>query len=287
MAQTYRDNEVIVVNDGSTDKTDEFLSRYASKIRKIYQPNKGPAEARNTGIADANGEYVAFLDQDDAWLPDKLRLQVELMEKNNRLGLTYTDMYILEDKVFANDDHAGRRSFQVREPHRGSVFEYLFLDNFITTSSVMARKECFSKVGMFDPSVVPSEDVDKWLRIAALYEVDYVNAPLVKFRDHVGCFRGNKIVTWTHIIDVFDKALLDHPLYKAALGKKADRRLSYFHVMLGKAYLSKMSFKKAFREFSAAIRLDGSPLLPFYILFSFIFEAFTDLLRKVRYWGQK
>ncbi len=181
LSQTYGDYEVIVVNDGSTDKTDEVLSRYASKIKKIYQPNKGPAEARNTGIANSEGEYVAFLDQDDAWLPDKLRMQVEVMEKNDKLGLVYTDTYVLKDKEFNNANSLCRRSFQIRKPHRGAVLEYLFLGNFIATSSVMVRKECFSEIGMFDPSVVPSEDYDRWLRIAVAYEIDFIDAPVVNF----------------------------------------------------------------------------------------------------------
>lgn len=255
LGQTYGDYEIIVVNDGSTDKTDEVLSRYASKIKKIYQPNKGPAEARNTGIANSEGGYIAFLDQDDAWLPEKLRMQVEVMEKNNKLGLVYTDTYVLKDKEFGNADCLCRRSFQTRQPHRGSVIEYLFLDNFIATSSVMVRKECFSEIGMFDPSVVPSEDYDRWLRIAADYEIDFVDAPLVKFRDHIAAFAGNKIVTLTHAIDVLNKVLSEYPRLRSALGKRAGQRLSYFHAMLGKACLSKMLFKKALHNFYMALRL--------------------------------
>ncbi|MDD5680406.1 MAG: glycosyltransferase family A protein [Candidatus Omnitrophica bacterium] len=280
--QTYGDYEIIVVNDGSTDKTDEILSGYTSKIKKIYQPNKGPAEARNTGVANSEGEYIAFLDQDDAWLPDKLRMQVEVMGKNDKLGLVYTDTYILKDKEFSISDRPCRRSFQIRQPHRGSVLEYLFLDNFIATSSVMVRKECFSEIGMFDPSVVPSEDYDRWLRIAAAYEMDFMNVPLVKFRDHIAAFAGNKIVTLTHIIDVLNKALSEYPHLRKILGKRADQRLSYFYVLLGKTYLSKMFFKKAFHSFYIAFKLTGSPLLPFYILFSFIFESFVDILKQVK-----
>lgn len=255
LAQTYGDYEVIVINDGSTDKTDEILVKYVQKIKVMRQPNKGPAEARNTGIANSEGKYIAFLDQDDAWLPDKLKMQVEIMEKNNKLGLVYTDVYVLKDKEFGNADHLYKRSFQMRQPHRGSIFEYLFLDNFISTSSVMVRKECLSKVGMFDPAVVPSEDYDRWLRIAAVCEIDYIDTPLVKFRDHIAAFAGNKILTLTHVIDVLNKMLSEYPNLRGALGKKADQRLSYFHVMLGKMYLSKMFFKNAFHNFYIALRL--------------------------------
>ena len=281
LGQTYGDYEIIAVNDGSTDKTDEVLSRYASKIRKIYQPNKGPAEARNTGIANSGGEYIAFLDQDDAWLPDKLKKQVEAMERNDRAGLVYTDMYILEDKAFAGTDYR-LRSFQLRRPRRGRVLEDLFLDNFIATSSVMVRKECITKAGRFDPSLVPAEDYDMWLRISSEDEVDYVDAPLVKFRDHVACFRGNRIVALTHIMDALDKALSDYPDLKGTLGKKAGQKLSYFRIMRGKVYLSKMLFKGAFRDFYAAFRLTGSLLTPFNILFSYVSDAAMGISRRIK-----
>ena len=252
LSQTYGDYEIVVVNDGSTDKTDEILSRYTPKIKKIYQPNKGIAEARNTGVANAEGEYIAFLDGDDAWLPDRLKMQVDLLEKNGKVGLVYSDTYIVDSKVFAAPDSASRRTFQVRQPRRGSVLEFLFIENFIPTSSVMVRKECLSSIGRFDPAVVPIEDYDMWLRIAAKYEVDYTDIPLVKYRDHASSFRREKIVTVTHIIDVLNKALSDHPFLRDRLGKKADQRLSYFYSILGKTYFSRMQFSEAFRNFYTA-----------------------------------
>jgi hypothetical protein len=129
---------------------------------------------------------------------------------------------------------------------------------------------------------VPIEDYDMWLRIAAEHEIDYIDLPLVKYRDHVSSFRRDKVVTVTHIIDVLNRALSEYPFLKDSLGKKADRRLSCFYVILGKAYLSKTLLKKAFHNFHTAFKLTGSPLLLFYIIFSFIFESFTDILRQAR-----
>ncbi|MFA5142601.1 MAG: glycosyltransferase [Candidatus Omnitrophota bacterium] len=280
--QTYGNYEIIVVNDGSKDRTAEILSGYGTRITKIDQPNKGPAEARNAGVRAARGEYIAFLDQDDEWLPHKLKAQVELMDKNSRVGLVYSDTYIIRDSEFSHAGTKSRRSFQSRRPYRGMILERLFMDNFISTSSVMVRKECFAKAGMFDPAIVPSEDVGMWLNIAAFYETDYVDMPLVKFRDHVACFSSNKVRTLTHIIDMLNNTLAGHPVLKTSLGRKAAERVSDFHVMLGKAYLSKMKFKEAFGNFNAALRLAGSPAMPFNILFSFIAESFLDLLRRFK-----
>ncbi len=219
------------------------------------------------------------MDGDDAWLPGKLKMQVELLENNDKAGLVYADTYIADNRTFMASDSSFRRVFQMRQPRRGPVFERLFIENFIPTSSVMVRKACLSKVGRFDPCVVPIEDYDMWLRIAAKYEVDYIDVPLAKYRDHVAGFRSNKIVTITHIIDVLNNALSGYPILRSSLGKKVDERVAHFHVMLGKAYLSKLLFKKAFYNFDNAFKLTRSPAMPFYVLFSFIAESIMDILR--------
>lgn len=279
LGQTYRDFEIVVVNDGSTDGTDEILSGYGSKIKKICQQNKGPAGARNAGVANASGEYIAFLDQDDAWLPDKLKLQLELFDKNDKLGLVYTDTYIVDDGRFDDPVKSGLRTFSIRKPRRENVFKDLFLENFISTSSVMVRKDCILKAGDFDPSVVPSEDYDMWLRVTFMSEADYVAAPLVKYRDHVACFRSNKVVTVTHIIDVLNKTLSAHPSVREELGVKADRRLSACYAMLADAYIARMRFGDAFRNFSIAAKLSRSPFSGLSILAGSAWGGFLNILR--------
>lgn len=281
LAQSYDDYEIIVVNDGSTDSTCKILSGYSSKIKVIDQPNGGPAEARNTGVKHSGGEYLAFLDQDDAWLPDKLKMQVELLEKNAETALAYTDTYVLSDKAFESECSMSLRTFRMRRPRRGRVLEYLLIENFIPTSSVMVRKKSILRAGTFDPSVVPSEDYDMWLRIAAEHEIDYLDVPLVKYRDHVACFRKNKVVTMTHIIDVFNNTISRHPVLKDQLGHKADLKLSQYRIMLGKAYLSDMKIHQALQNFNAACRLSRSPLTPFSIIAWSFSEGFIDILRGI------
>ncbi|MBL7129821.1 MAG: glycosyltransferase [Candidatus Omnitrophica bacterium] len=280
--QSYKDYEIIIVDDGSTDKTAEVIKQYSENIIYIYQSNGGPSKARNTGVFNARGQYIAFLDQDDAWLPDKLKMQVSLLEENKDVRLAYTDTYILDDKSFANHNAQNKRSFQIRCPHRGEVLQDLFLDNFISTSSVMVYKECFKKVGMFDLFLPPIADYDRWLRIAALYKVDYIDKPLVKFRDHSACFRRDTILVATNVIKTLNGIIADYPVIKNMIGDKVNKRLSQFYVILGKLYLTKGSFKKALYNFSVSFKLTKSLFLPFSILFSFLGDYIKSIFRYIK-----
>src|SRR5437867_1708261 len=96
--QSFQDREVIVVDDGSTDDTRERLERFRGRIRYIYQRNKGLPAARNTGIRAARGAYVAFLDSDDLWLPEKLALQVPILDTRQQVGMVYTDAHLFDDQ---------------------------------------------------------------------------------------------------------------------------------------------------------------------------------------------
>ena len=275
LCQTYKDYEIIVVNDGSSDGTNDILLRYGSKIRVVSQTNSGPAGARNTGVFNAKGEFIAFLDQDDTWLPQKLSLQVPLIEANKNVGVVCCDTYIVDSGKFDALVENCPRSFHMRKPHRGRVFDHLFFDNFISTSSVIVRKECFSKVGMFDKSVVPIEDFDRWLRISAFYDMDYVDMPLVKFRDHVACFRKNEAVTIRHIIDVLTRILPEHPEFERAFKEAIADKLSGLYVTLGKKYLRLKLFNEALGSFREAFRKKRS----FFMIESCISESLSCFLR--------
>jgi len=270
LSQTYGDYEIIVVNDGSTDKTDEVISRYASKIKKIYQPNKGPANARNAGIVSASGEYIAFLDADDAWLPEKLEMQMAVFERNHNLGIMCSDTYVVDSGHFDKCDHSTRRYFQMWPPSRGDVFIKLFSQNFVATSTVIARKACFDKIGLFNPGLSPIEDYDRWLRISLLHELDFVDVPLSKHRDHVGIFRKNPILTLTNIINTYSGIGRDHPEAAGTLGKIFYRVIARFHISLGERYLFMGDLKNALRNFSIAIKMTKSYGTVLCILFSLL-----------------
>jgi glycosyltransferase involved in cell wall biosynthesis len=164
LAQDYPARELIVVNDGSTDGTRALLDGYGSAITVIDQENRGMSAARNAGIRRARGSYVAFLDADDAWLPQKLARQVELMESRPEVGFCSTSARV--------EDGEGRLVNLWRCSQSGTdILATLFAENATIAggcSAVMVRKALFDRVGLFDERLGGFEDPDLWLRLAAV-----------------------------------------------------------------------------------------------------------------------
>lgn len=164
LAQTYKNIEIIVVDDGSTDNTKEILEPYiaARKIKYIYQANKGLAGARNIGIKNSKGEYVAFLDADDIFLPEKIEKQVSQMEANPACDMSYCDLYHFwdeePDKLFKLDYkyYSGR-----------DVLPNLLKRSFIAPVTVLLRRTVFDRYGLFSEEIKQfAEDWELWLRLA-------------------------------------------------------------------------------------------------------------------------
>jgi len=182
LAQTYRDSEIIVIDDRSTDDTKGVVSQYGPEIEYIRQENQGLSAARNTGIRNSKGEYIAILDSDDIWLPSKLEKQIKLFEANSELGLVYSDGLVFGEKLAWDDlSFGGNMNF-----YRGRIFDKLLMGNFIPCPSVVIRRGCFDKVGLFDINLGACEDWDMSLRISLHHEIDYVDELLVKHRKHRG-----------------------------------------------------------------------------------------------------
>ena len=179
LAQAYTDYEIILVDDGSTDGTKQIAAAYGNQIRYIYQDNRGLSAARNTGIQASKGQYVSFLDADDVWLPNKLKLEVEFLDTHPSVKLVYSNY-----SYFGSRRGPKRTGFEGIPLSSGYGLKELFLNNPILPSAVLVRKSCFEKVGLFDESLVQCEDLDMWLRIAASFEIDYIDIPLAKYRLH-------------------------------------------------------------------------------------------------------
>jgi glycosyltransferase involved in cell wall biosynthesis len=180
--QTYSNIETIVVDDGSTDNTREALCVY-EKIKYVYQERSERSKARNEGFRYSKGLYVAFLDSDDLWLPMKIEKQVQVMNEKPNVGLVYSDVQFIDAN---GDPYAGEICWDV--PERQVLYEDLMTHNVITgtTSSVMIRRRCLEKVGLFDESMNTCEDLDLYRRIARYYTFHKIELPLVKFRIHPG-----------------------------------------------------------------------------------------------------
>ncbi len=172
LAQTYPHWELIVVDDGSQDETPLMLSAYGERIRTIRQENRGVSAARNRGILAAAGEFIALLDSDDYWLPDKLAAQVAYFRQHPALMLCQTE------EIWVRN---GRR-VNPKTRHRkfaGMIFEKTLPLCLISPSAVMLRRSLLDEVGLFDETLPACEDYDLWLRITWKYPVGLIETPLI------------------------------------------------------------------------------------------------------------
>lgn len=181
--QTFQDLEVIVIDDGSKDGTLTALEPFGNRIRVHQQANGGVAKARNTGVALAKGEWIAFLDADDLWLPDKLEKQLSIPS----VPMSYTDRLNIGER----GDLPERQSDLTPMPG-GDLFVPLMREgNFITNTSVLMRRALFEQLGGFYTGLNGTEDWDLWIRVAERHHIGVVAEPLVKYRFHGGSISRN------------------------------------------------------------------------------------------------
>ncbi len=176
-AQTFRDYEVIVVDDGSTPPMAEAVANHPSQPRIVRQMRQGPAAARNRGIAEASADLVAFLDSDDLWMPTKLERCVTALRENPAVSIFYGPMWPIDSKGRTVTGRAKPR-------HSGRITEKLFKSCFVDVPTVVCRKELLTSAGGFDASLPVCEDYDLWLRLSLTESFGLIEEPLAKRRLH-------------------------------------------------------------------------------------------------------
>lgn len=179
-AQTFQDFEVIVVDDGSTDNTEEVLAPYKDRIRYFKQGNAGASAARNRGMLAVAGEYIAFLDSDDLWMPTKLAKQVALLRERPDINLCYTDLYLAREPT----EKPFKTLFDLVAFRGNTLLKTLLMESTNLTPSVIFRREILPSVGLFDTALISGEDFDFFLRIAAKNDCAYIDECLVFVREH-------------------------------------------------------------------------------------------------------
>jgi glycosyltransferase involved in cell wall biosynthesis len=198
LAQTMSDLEILVVDDCSTDDTADMVRNMPdSRIRLLQREQQaGVSAARNTAIAEAKGSYIALLDHDDLWEPDKLERQLPLFERDPKVGLVFSDC-----NLFTNGSDGQMRTFFNKRPPRGEIFRALLKHNFILCPTALIRRSALDAVGNFAEDLRYSEEYDLFLRLAHSFPADYVDAPLASYRVHAP----------------------DHPALRDDIGIKEDR----------------------------------------------------------------
>jgi len=184
LEQTYLNIELIVVNDGSPDNTDEVIQPYKDRLIYIKQENSGCGAAVNTGVKHAKGEYITRLDDDDQFLPDKVAMQVEAFREHPHVGLIGGPCYLMDE----TGEITGMR--EVPDYTKHGVFITLLRHCIFAQPTVIVRRECHDKVGYYKNTY--AQDYDMWLRIARYYDVHAINQPLARYRVHSSNRSGNR-----------------------------------------------------------------------------------------------
>jgi len=172
LAQDFKDFELIVVDDGSTDDTLKRLARYGTRLRILQQDRRGVSAARNLGIRQAGGALIAFLDSDDLWRPGKLVRQMEFFETHPEALICQTEEIWVRRGVRVNPKTRHRKP-------SGWIFEPSLALCLVSPSAVMARRVLFEQVGFFDEDLPACEDYDLWLRVSCRFPIHLIDEPLV------------------------------------------------------------------------------------------------------------
>lgn len=218
--QSYKNLELIVLNDGSTDTTEELIKLFIEEnsltnIRFISKKNEGVCKTLNKGLEIAKGKYVAFLASDDMWEPKKLEIQVDFMERNDNIGLVFSDAWFqkFNEKTHIKwSDYKTNMDRYFKNGIQNADMYFLLLTRpIIPALTVMARKRVFDEIGGFDEKLV-YEDLDMWLRIARRYPLGYIDSPLARYRIHDRNISNDTLFMMKGLMQTLKKHSAEMPL---------------------------------------------------------------------------
>lgn len=190
--QTYKNIQLIVINDGSTDETGAVIANFIKKynnisIEYLSKKNEGICRTLNKGLELAKGKYIALLASDDLYAPEKIEKQVHLMEENANIGLVFSDHYFIRFNEITNikctDYKRNIRECFINNIQNVNMYSRLLTENIIPALTVLIRKECLDKVGGFDNDL-KTEDYDMWLRLSKEFPIAFIDEPLAYYRIH-------------------------------------------------------------------------------------------------------
>lgn len=265
LAQDYAPVEIIVVDDGSKDDTAEVVSSRFPQVTLIRKANGGAATARNAGIRQAQGEFIAFLDADDIWLPGKLKAQVAYFRAHPDVAMNCTgfsqwvsdDKGVFPDPLSVIPDQAGVASDAIDRELSGWVYHKLLLRSFVWTTTVMMRRALIDKIGLYDESFRLGQDYEYFLRASRETEIHRLSRAYALYRQHPGSATARGL-DYNYAARVIDGAQrkwgLASPNGERISEHEFRERLHKIHYMCGYLFLQRGNPRTAFAEFKLAVR---------------------------------
>lgn len=268
--QTYKDYEIVLVDDGSTDDTKDVAMRYGKKVTYLYQQNQGLSAARNQGISKASGELLAYLDADDMWYPEKLERQVAFLDAHQECGIVHSEMSIIneQDEVL----HVRFYEETQRSVPQGYCLRQLLMRCHIQPVTVVERRNVFDLVGGFEKQLLVAQDYLHWIMIAAEGQaIGYLVEPLGKYRWRAGSLIENRPRLLEDYVRICDILLHEKPIASRHGAECADiLRARSYKVQRELAYLDRIQGRNesAKRRLASLIKKRPSQ-----------FELYVDLLK--------
>lgn len=278
LGQTYRNLEIIVVDDGSTDNTQDMLAPYieSGRIMYLYQSNSGrPSIARNHALQHASGDYICFLDSDDIRREESIAREVDILDRHDEVGMVCTDWLFfkrqfnprlpMEDSWIKKERYIETLPHELVRQQRDDVIIFekdfiyeLFNTNFVFTSSVITSRELLDQVGHFDESLTIGEDCDLWLRIGEVKHIAFITTPLVYRRMHSGSITNSlarNIIDDTRVIEKF---LSRGRAITPSMKRRFYQRLENFYSQSAVFFFYKENLAEARKRFLRALRYNPS-----------------------------